>query len=56
MKDELVRLGVPANRIRHEGTGPFLLTIRSSQQRRSSSQHGRLTYDVDTVPDPMMVD
>jgi len=56
VKDELVRLGVPANRIRQEGSGPYVLTIRPNQPPRPSSRRQRLTYDVDLVPDPMTVD
>jgi outer membrane protein OmpA-like peptidoglycan-associated protein len=56
VKDELVRLGVPANRIRQEGAGPFMLTIRSNQPALPSSRRQRLTYDIDSVPDPMMAD
>ncbi|MCE9524366.1 MAG: hypothetical protein K8S25_18245 [Alphaproteobacteria bacterium] len=56
VKDELVRLGVPANRIRNEGTGPYILTIRSNQPAGPASRRQRLTYDVDVVPDPMMAD
>lgn len=56
VKDELVRLGVPANRIRQEGNGPFMLTIRSNQPALPTSRRQRLTYDIDAVPDPMMMD
>ncbi len=56
VKDELVRLGVPANRIRQEGNGPFVLTIRSNQPAHPTSRRQRLTYDIDAVPDPMMSD
>ena len=56
VKDELVRLGVPANRIRQEGNGPFVLTIRSNQPALPSSRRQRLTYDIDAVPDPMASD
>ena len=57
VKDELVRLGVPANRIRQEGAGPpYLLTIRSNQPKQSSSQRQRVTTDVDAIPDPMAGD
>ena len=56
VKDELVRLGVPANRIRQEGNGPYLLTVRSNQPQQSSSRRQRAPNDIDAVPDPMATD
>ncbi|MBL9096763.1 MAG: hypothetical protein JNK07_07530 [Alphaproteobacteria bacterium] len=54
VKDELVRLGVPSSRIRYEGSGPYLITIRSTQPQRpgSSSRRSQEQY-LDAVPDPM---
>jgi outer membrane protein OmpA-like peptidoglycan-associated protein len=54
VKDELVRLGVPAARIRYEGTGPYLIMIRSSQPTRpAGSSRRRSSQYLDAVPDPM---
>jgi outer membrane protein OmpA-like peptidoglycan-associated protein len=54
VKDELVRLGVPAGRIRYEGTGPYLVMIRSSQPTRpAGSSRRRSSQYLDAVPDPM---
>jgi len=54
VKDELVRLGVPAARIRYEGTGPYLVTIRASQPTRpAGSSRRRSSQYLDAVPDPM---
>jgi outer membrane protein OmpA-like peptidoglycan-associated protein len=54
VKDELVRLGVPAGRIRYEGTGPYLIMIRSSQPTRpAGSSRRRSSQYLDAVPDPM---
>jgi outer membrane protein OmpA-like peptidoglycan-associated protein len=54
VKDELVRLGVPAGRIRYEGTGPYLLMIRSTQPTRpAGSSRRRSSQYLDAVPDPM---
>jgi outer membrane protein OmpA-like peptidoglycan-associated protein len=55
VKDELVRLGVPANRIRWEGAGPFNVVIRSKQQLRPQGKK-RQTYDLDSVDDPLSPD
>ena len=55
VKDELVRLGVPAGRIRYDGTGPYVITIRSKQQPRPIGRQ-RLTYDLDSVADPLSGD
>jgi outer membrane protein OmpA-like peptidoglycan-associated protein len=58
VKDELVRLGVPADRIRAEGTGPYLLTIRPNQPVAAARSSGRRTANstVDSIPDPMSQD
>jgi outer membrane protein OmpA-like peptidoglycan-associated protein len=57
VKDELVRLGVPASRIRAEGTGPYLLTIRPNQPAAASARSGRRAgYTTDSIPDPMSQD
>jgi len=47
VKDELVRLGVPADRVRHEGNGPYVVTIRNTHVRPS---------DTEFVPDAMSGD
>jgi len=57
VKDELVRLGVPAGRIRYEGTGPYLIMIRSTQPTRpAGSSRRRSSQYLDSVPDPMSGD
>lgn len=54
VKDELVRLGVPAARIRYEGSGPYLVMIRSTQPTRpTGSSRQRTSQYLDSVPDPM---
>ncbi len=55
VKDELVRLGVPANRIRYDGTGPYVITVRSKPQARPTGRQ-RLSYDLDSVDDPLAGD
>jgi outer membrane protein OmpA-like peptidoglycan-associated protein len=52
VKDELVRLGVPANQIRHQGAGPYMVTIGASAPRPSAMRR-RIRHDLDIVPDPM---
>jgi len=49
VKDELVRLGVPADRIRYEGDGPYVVTIRSNGAPPK-------IHDTDSVDDPMSRD
>lgn len=59
VKDELVRLGVPADRIRAEGTGPYLLTIRPNQPvaaARTGSRRASNYSATDSIPDPMSQD
>jgi hypothetical protein len=53
VKDELVRLGVPANRLRYEGTGPYVMTIYRKQPPVGRK---RETYDLDSVDDPLASD
>jgi outer membrane protein OmpA-like peptidoglycan-associated protein len=54
VKDELVRLGVPAGRIRYEGSGPYLVMIRATQPTRpAGSSRRRTSQYLDSVPDPM---
>jgi outer membrane protein OmpA-like peptidoglycan-associated protein len=53
VKDELVRLGVPADRIRYEGTGPYVVTIRANRPQRESTLRKRFRSELDIVPDPM---
>lgn len=49
VKDELVRQGVPASRIRYEGDGPYAITIRGDGAPPKA-------YDTDQVDDPMTGD
>ena len=54
VKDELVRLGVPAGRIRYDGSGPYVVTIRADQPPRSNgATRPRLNEDLDSIPDPL---
>ncbi len=53
VKDELVRLGVPFERIRVEGTGPYVVIIRAIEPPRARSARQRLTYDLDSIDDPL---
>jgi outer membrane protein OmpA-like peptidoglycan-associated protein len=52
VKDELVRLGVPANRIRHQGTGPYVVFVGANAPRPSAMRR-RIRQELDIVPDPM---
>lgn len=56
VKDELVRLGVPADRIRWEGQGPYVLTIRPNQPAAPARSGRRAAYTTDSIPDPMSQD
>lgn len=56
VKDELVRLGVPVERIRSEGTGPYLLVIRGLEPVQPKSAGERTKSDLDTVADPLSND
>lgn len=61
VKDELVRLGVPADRIRYEGTGPYVVTIRAAQSLRPTTGGGggggrRASLDTESIPDPLSSD
>ena len=53
VKDELVRLGVPFERIRVEGNGPYIVIIRAIEPPRARSARQRLTYDLDSIDDPL---
>jgi outer membrane protein OmpA-like peptidoglycan-associated protein len=57
VKDELVRLGVPASRIRYEGRGhgPYTVTIRANQPPPSATRK-RGGEDLDLIDDPMSPD
>ncbi len=55
VKDELVRMNVPANRIRHEGTGPFVIKI-SKDVAPPSATGKRASLELDSVPDPLSGD
>lgn len=52
VKDELVRLGVPSSRVRHEGSGPYVVTIRADQPPRTGPTRRR-NSDLDSIPDPL---
>jgi outer membrane protein OmpA-like peptidoglycan-associated protein len=54
VKDELVRLGVPADRIQPEGTGPNDLIIR--QRVLPTSRAGRQRVTMELIPDPLAPD
>lgn len=59
VKDELVRLGVPSSRIRYEGTGPYVITIRAAQSLKPATSGGsgrRASLDLESVPDPLSGD
>jgi outer membrane protein OmpA-like peptidoglycan-associated protein len=51
VKDELVRLGVPADRIMPEGAGPYEVIIRQRAQPETRTDRERETIEV--VPDPL---
>jgi len=53
VKDELVRLGVPADKIRYSGTGPYVVTIRGNAPQRESSLRRRFRTELDEVADPL---
>jgi len=53
VKDELVRLGVPFERIRVDGNGPYIVIIRAIEPPRARSARQRLTYDLDSIDDPL---
>jgi outer membrane protein OmpA-like peptidoglycan-associated protein len=55
VKDELVRLGIPVQRIRTEGTGPYVLRITrlpQTETRRPASTGGGNSSDLDSLDDP----
>jgi outer membrane protein OmpA-like peptidoglycan-associated protein len=55
VKDELVRLGIPVQRIRTEGAGPYVLRITSLPQTESPtpvSTGGGTSSNVDSLDDP----
>ncbi len=54
VKDELVRLGVPADRIVAEGEGPFDIVIR--QRSVPASRTGRQRVTMELIPDPLAGD
>jgi outer membrane protein OmpA-like peptidoglycan-associated protein len=51
VKDELVRLGVPADRIMREGAGPYDVVIRQRVVKNSRTSRERMTLEV--IPDPL---
>jgi outer membrane protein OmpA-like peptidoglycan-associated protein len=53
VKDELVRLGVPVERIRTEGAGPYMIVIRGQEPVPPRSARDRTRSDLDTVSDPL---
>lgn len=54
VKDELVRLGVPSDRITSSGTGPFEVTIRQRAVPQTRTQRERVTME--SIPDPLAGD
>ncbi len=55
VKDELVRLGIPVQRIRTEGTGPYVLRISKLPQtdaRKPASNGGGSSNELDSLDDP----
>ena len=52
VKDELVRLGVPFERLRTDGTGPYVVTIKALDAVKPHSARERNNSDLDTVNDP----
>jgi hypothetical protein len=54
VKDELVRLGVPADRILQEGEGPYEVVIR--QRVVPSTRTGRQRVTMEVIPDPLAGD
>ena len=56
VKDELVRLGVPFDRIRSEGTGPYVVIMKPNEPARPASAHQRMSYDIDAIDDPLSND
>jgi outer membrane protein OmpA-like peptidoglycan-associated protein len=58
VKDELVRLGVPAARIRSEGNGPFVVRIQQVRAQEQSRQRGfqDQSYDSRSLDDPFSID
>ncbi len=54
VKDELVRLGVPADRIIPAGTGPFEVVIRTRVV--PTSRTGREHVTMESIPDPLAGD
>jgi outer membrane protein OmpA-like peptidoglycan-associated protein len=55
VKDELVRMNVPANRITIEGNGPFVLKIAPNRPAPAATGK-RASLELDTVADPMSGD
>lgn len=52
VKDELVRLGVPVEFIAAEGSGPFIVNIRTAEPPKPSSAKQRMSLDLDSIEDP----
>lgn len=55
VKDELVRLGIPVQRIRTEGTGPYVLRISKLPQvesRKPAANGGGSSTELDSLDDP----
>jgi outer membrane protein OmpA-like peptidoglycan-associated protein len=55
VKDELVRLGIPVQRIRTEGAGPYVLRITrlpQTESRTPVSTGGGTSSDMDSLDDP----
>jgi outer membrane protein OmpA-like peptidoglycan-associated protein len=54
VKDELVRMKVPSSRIEHDGTGPYVITIRANKPPATNSgKRAGLDLSLDAIPDPL---
>jgi outer membrane protein OmpA-like peptidoglycan-associated protein len=51
VKDELVRLGVPADRVVSDGSGPYEVVIR--QRVVPTTRSGRERSTLELIPDPL---
>lgn len=49
VRDELVRLGLPASRIRHDGLGPFAVFLLPTSQERQATEPKRPLYEVTQI-------
>jgi outer membrane protein OmpA-like peptidoglycan-associated protein len=60
VKDELVRLGIPVQRIRTEGAGPYVLRItrlpQAETRKPASNNGGGSSTDLDSLENPFSSD